>query len=442
MKYRCNNCGYETFFKFGLCPECRHGIGEPVVEEEKKQIYKSKKEKEILKNRKYIKKKKLVSIKEVEKNDNNRRIKTGFKELDKVFGNGIMENSINLIYGTPGIGKSTLILQIINNISKKGLKCVYISGEENPAQIKERYSRLGLNGEFYIEDETNLLQIEENYKEVDFLIIDSIQTVYLPEAGERGGISQIKACTNFLMDLAKKKNKTILLIGQITKDNEMAGPRILEHLVDAVFKMDFYDEQGIYRYIKSNKNRFGNIGEISIYEMTEKGMKEIENPSLLFINNKEEKIGAAYSLMLDGNKPIFIEIQTLVIPAMNDKNYLQSIGINPKRLMQINATLLKYLNIETYLNHIFTSIRGGIKLKDKDTHIDLAIAASIISSMSSLKVKPNYLFIGEIGLTGEIIPAKNEKKLVEIGKKFGFDKIISYTTGYKKINNIYSIFTD
>ena len=440
--YVCNNCGYESNLKFILCPKCKQGFGQLKENENNKKIFSSKKEKEIYKNKKKIKKeRKIFSIKELKEENQEERINTGFKELNKVFGNGIMKNSLNLIYGQPGIGKSTLLLEVINNISKQGYKSVYISGEETPLQIKKRYDRLELLENFSIDDETNLLQVMEDFKEYDFLIIDSIQTLYLPDAGEKGGISQIKACTNALMEFAKKENKTIILIGQVTKDNDMAGPKILEHMVDAVFEMKFYDNQELYRYIKSNKNRFGNVGEISIFKMDEKGMQEIENPSLLFIDNKIPKKGAAYSLLLDGNKPIFIEIQSLVVPAYNDKNYIQSLGINNKRLNQINAILLKYLNISAFAtSHIYTQIRGGLKIKETETHTDLAVAASIISSAGELNIEPDFLFIGELGLTGEILPAKNEKKLIDLGQKFGFTKIISNSTGYKNIKDLYQIF--
>ena len=439
--YKCNNCEYENLTSFGLCPECKNGFGE-LIEKEKK-VFTSKKEKQIYNNKKHIKTRQIKNIKDLKENNTEERIKTGFKELDKVLGNGIMKNSLNLIYGQPGIGKSTLLLEVINNVSKTNLKCAYISGEETPLQIKKRYDRLGLKENFSIDDETNLLQIQEDFKNYDFLIIDSIQTLYLPEAGEKGGISQIKACANSLVNFAKKSNKTIILIGQITKDFEMAGPKILEHMVDAVFEMKFYDSQEIYRYIKSNKNRFGNIGELSIFKMEENGMNEIENPSLLFIDNKISKKGAAYSILLDGNKPIFIEVQSLVVPSYNDKNYLQSLGINNKRLNQINAILLKYLNISTFAtSNIYSQIRGGLKIKENDTHVDLAVAASIISSVGELSIQPDMLFIGELGLTGEILPAKNEKKLIEIGKKFGFKNIISNSTGYKNINNLYQIFCE
>ena len=417
MIYVCPKCGYKSLSKFILCPECKKGIMEEQIEETKEKFVSSKKEKEIIKNKKNIKKRKLTRIKDVEINKEERYKLNSFKELNKVFGNGIMKNSLNLLYGQPGIGKSTLLLQLIDDLSKNtNIKCAYISGEETKEQIKRRYNRLKLNSEFIVDNETNLLQIIEDYEDFDFLIIDSIQTLYLPEAGEKGGVAQIKACTNFLMDFAKNKNKTIILIGQITKDMNMAGPKVLEHMVDAVFEMKFYDKQEVYRYIKSNKNRFGEVGEITIFKMEENGLKEISNPSLLFINNNSKSVGKSFSLILDGKKPIFLEIQSLVIDSYNDKNYIQSLGINQKRLNQINAILIKNLLLKTFSTHIYTQISGGLKVKETDTHIDLAIAASLISSSEEIVLPNNLLFLGEISLTGEIVNVNNEEKYIEIAK--------------------------
>lgn len=437
--YVCKNCGYETKKWMGKCPRCHEwdSFEEQKLEYQLKQN--SDKKKKINNNINIIKKE-LTSIKKVSIGNEERLFLKDLKETNKIFGGGIMKNSLTLLSGEPGIGKSTLLLQIINDLSNQGLKCCYISAEENKAQIKQRYDRLKLNADFKLDTSENLLEIIASTKDMDFLIIDSIQRIYIEGLGEIGGPAQIKNCTVELMNYAKNFNKTIILVGQITKDNTIAGPKILEHMVDTVLFFENFDEQGIYRYIRTQKNRFGQPGEITIYEMSEKGLNEISNPALLFIDNEIDtnKQNASISIILENNKPIFVEIQALTIKSASEKQFIQSIGIENKRIFQISAILQKHLQIPLSIHNILISVKYGIKIKE--TYIDLAVAASILSSYYNKPVY-NYIFIGELGLTGEIIPAKNEKKLInEIQKLLPNQKIISYSTGFKNIKDLKGLF--
>jgi len=438
--YVCKNCGYETKKWMGKCPKCKEWDTFEEKENIQYQLKQNSNKKKKLNNQIKIKKRELSSIKSIEIGNEERFYLKNLKETNKIFGDGIMKNSLTLLSGEPGIGKSTLLLQIIDDLANQGYKCCYISAEENKSQIKQRYDRLNLTSDFKLDTTENLLEIIENTKNKDFLIIDSIQRIYIEGLGEIGGPSQIRNCTVELMNYAKNFNKTIILIGQITKDNTIAGPKILEHMVDTVLFFENFDEQGLYRYIRTQKNRFGQPGEITIYEMTEKGLVEISNPALLFIdkNIDKNKQNAAISIILENNKPIFVEIQALTIKSASEKQFIQSIGIENKRIFQISAILQKHLQIPLSINNILISVKYGIKIKE--TYIDLAVAGSILSSYYNKPVY-NYIFIGELGLTGEIIPAKNEKKLInEVKKLLPEQKIIANSTGFKNIKDLKELF--
>lgn len=440
-KYICNECGYTGFTPFILCPKCKKGMGEEVFEEtiSSNIISKDKSNKKNVDFSKNYKAKKISKIKDIKNVSNEERIKTGQKTLDKLFGGteknyGIMKNSLTLIAGAPGIGKSTLLAQVIDYIQENvGLKTGYISAEENEQQIKNRFDRLGLKGNCDIDRENDIFQIITDFQDHDFLIIDSINTMFIEGAGVIGGVSQIKECTITLMNWAKKYNKTIILVGQINGDGGIAGPQVLEHMVDTVLFFDNYDNNAIYRILKSIKNRFGETNEISIFEMMEKGLKEILNPSLMFIDKDTSKIGSALSIITEGKIPMFIESQSLLVDTSAEKTITQSIGYDSKRIYQLSAIMQKYLKINTYKKNIFVSITGGLKVKN--TYLDLSIVCSMLSS---LKEKPldKIIFIGELGLTGEIIKAPYEVELIKQAKNYGFEEVVCNTTGYKHINKI------
>jgi DNA repair protein RadA/Sms len=450
FKYSCDNkeCDHFSFVHFSLCPICKNGFGEKEEIKNESMISKtidksSKKNSEFL-NKEYIKNENLTRLSSVENSSKvEKRIQTSYPELDKLFGGiqnnyGIMPDSLTIISGEPGIGKSTLLLKIQDHIETLGYKTAYISAEENVTQINERAKRLNVKNDLCVVNENNLLQIITDFEDFDVLFIDSIQTMFMEGGGELGGVSQLKTAAMVLMKYAKQQKKTIILVGQVTKEDTMAGPRMLEHMVDTVLFFSEYDDQGIYRYVRSGKNRFGKNGEISIFKMESNGLTEIQNPSLLFINKDTKKIGAANSIILDGHKPIFIETQALLVSVNSEKTITQSIGYDLKRIFQISAILQKYLKKNVYQKNTFIATTGGIKINS--THTDLSIASAILSSLEDVSIN-DMIFIGEIGLTGEIIKAPNEELLIEQSKKYGFDKIISNSTGYKHIKEIEKFFS-
>lgn len=457
--YCCSNeeCEYEKSMKFGLCPECKTGFG-TAKEEEQTNIQKivmndkkDKKNNDAL-NKTYVKKE-ITKAKDIDKNDLNvvKRIQSGMNAFDELLGGsegnyGIFPESLVLIGGRPGIGKSTILTQVIEYIQENQTKsdgsrykCAYISAEESKTQIVNRADRLKCKKNWEIDCENNIYQIMTDFADADFLIIDSINMMYIEGRGQVGHVSQIKECTITLMNWAKHFNKTIFLIGQVNGEGDIAGPQVLEHMVDTVIFFDNYDKNAIYRMMRSFKNRNGEANEIRIFEMTGLGLKEISNPSLIFINEDEEKIGASLSIITEGKIPIFVETQSLLATTSADKTLTQSIGYDTKRIYQLTAIMQKHLKENTFKKNIFVSLTGGIKVKQ--TYLDLAVVAAMISSLKEVSF-PNYVFIGELGLTGEIIKAPYESELIKQSKKYGFEKVISNTTGYKHISEVFEKLLD
>jgi DNA repair protein RadA/Sms len=439
--YKCSekDCKYTSKKFFGICVKCKKGTGEESDEIDSN-------DKHIILNGKKVKKdsfltnqKKIISIKEVESSAED-RFSTGFKQLDIVLGGGFQKNSLTLLYGDPGIGKSTLLLQLLNNISKKKLKSIYISGEENDSQLKSRFNRLKLDADFDVSIETNVMNIKENCKDYDFLVIDSINTMYIPESGKIGGVSQIKEVTIELMDFANEHNKTILFIGQVIKDGTLAGPQALNHLVDVVLSFDFLDDDEIYRIITSSKNRFNSIDETAIFKMEEEGLKEISDLSNIFIDEKEDSIGIAKSVIFKGSRPIFIEIESLVVENKSENSLYNPVGIDFKKFLQILAIMQKYLHSFFFQFNIFSNVACGIKLGQNSSHIDLAIIASILSSKQDKDIS-NYIFLGEVSLSGNIRPFAKEKQVIKHFEQMSLPhEIICHTNGYTHIRDFDKIF--
>lgn len=437
--FKCNNCEYESSNFFGICPKCYKGVGEEL--NISNEIILDKKGNNISSNVKNnYEKTKRKNIKEVVLTEN-QRIDSKFKQLNVLFGSsfinnknttGIARNSLVLLAGEPGVGKSTLLLKIINNLALQGEKCAYISGEESESQIKNRYNRMKLNSDFDIDNNINIHNIITNYDEHDFLIIDSINTAYIEGAGVIGGISQLKEVTTQLMNFAKNKNKTIFLIGQMNKDGEIAGPKVLEHLVDTVLYLENFDENHQYKVLTSFKNRFGLSNEMVMFEMDELGLKEIENTSFLFIDKQERRIGTALTLLYEKNKPIFVEIECLIIDKTTDKGFVQSVSLNNKRLMKVLAIVQNYCKIFLLDKIIFVDVIGGIKIDNPS--IEFAIAAALISAYN--KKIMDGIYIGELGLDGSIRKIMYEDKLIDECKKVGFKKINSSKNGLLSIKEI------
>jgi len=445
----CNSCGFSQKKQLFVCSCGSTNIDE--IEEQSSTTIEKGKIKKKSKTRKTFSN---TSIKEV-KTDSFYRIDTGIKQLNTVFGtsiykdnhkkSGIAQNSLTLISGEPGVGKSTLLLQLINFVAGLGVESAYISAEENESQIKSRYDRLNCSNEFHILHETNYEDIEDFIFDTnsEFIIIDSINTIFSDGLGTIGGVSQIKENTLKIMNLAKKYNKTIILIGQVSKEGELAGPKILEHMVDAYFHMEPFDERNRFKILNSNKNRFGLINENVIFEMTSNGLEEILDPSSIFMDEDEgSEIGTALSLIFKGQRPIFIEAESLVVDTSSEKSLIQaSGGIDNKRYFQYLAILQKSINFSTYGKNFFSNISGGVALKHKDNvQLDLAIIASILSSGFETQTN-DYIFLGEVSLSGKIKKVPNEDIFIEHIKKLGIEKdIISHSTGYKHISDLLQIF--
>ena len=424
--YFCQNCGAQHAKMLGKCTTCNKWgtvVEEIIQKEEIKRNWKSP-------NKNKISKAIKIDAISGEKED---RIKTYNKELDNVLGGGLVKGSVVLLGGEPGIGKSTLILQIALQIKQKVL---YVSGEESQNQIKMRAERLQKHkkiiSDCFILTETktqNIFKIiEENKPEI--VVIDSIQTLHTDyiEASP-GSISQIRETTAELIKFAKETETPILLIGHINKEGSIAGPKILEHMVDVVLQFEG-DRNHTYRILRANKNRFGSTAELGIYEMLATGLREIENPSEILISEKEANLsGTAIASTLEGVRPLMIEIQALVSTAVYGTPQRSVTGYNIKRLHMILAVLEKRAGFRLGAKDVFLNIAGGIKVED--TAIDLAVVCAILSSNEDIAIPQNYCFSAEIGLAGEIRAVNRVEQRILEAEKLGFEQI--FISKYCKI---------
>ena len=425
--YICNNCGYQTSKWLGKCPNCNQW--NTIIEEVVKVQNKS--------NTKHNSNSSLKLLSEITISEKD-RVKCNISEFDRLLGGGVIPGSLILISGEPGIGKSTLLLQIAANYSKNN-KVLYISAEESEQQIKIRADRLNIKSDnLYILAENDILTINQFIKDVKpaITIIDSIQTIKNIELNSlTGAVSQIKESTNLLLNTAKQENTTIFLVGHITKEGAIAGPKILEHMVDVVLYMEG-DRNLDFRIVKSNKNRFGSTFEIAVFEMSEQGLKQITNPTDYFIDkNKQQHPGSVIANIMEGTRPILIEIQALVAPSTMAYPRRVAEGIDYNKVILISAILEKILGIQLANQEIYLKITGGIKVQEPST--DLGIAAAILSSYKNIPINNNTIIIGEIGLTGEIRPIPYiEQRLNDI-KKSGFQKIFLPAACKKNITKRY-----
>lgn len=351
------------------------------------------------------------------------RIITRDKELNRVLGGGIVPGGMVLIGGEPGIGKSTLMLQVALQLS--GLKVLYVSGEESQQQIKMRAERLSMDSEnFYILTETSIEQLFQRISELspDLLIIDSIQTLQTVQSDSvAGSISQIRDCATQLIRYAKESHVPIFLIGHITKDGALAGPKVLEHMVDTVLQFEG-DRHLAYRILRTSKNRFGPTSELGIYEMQEQGLRGVDNPSEILISQREEELsGVSIAASLEGNRPLLIEIQALVSTAAYGTAQRTSTGFDNRRLNMLLAVLEKRGGFPLGTQDVFLNIAGGLRVEDPA--IDLAVAVSIISSFNEQPVPGKICFSGEVGLGGEIRAVNRAQHRIGEAEKLGFTKI-------------------
>ena len=381
---------------------------------------------------------KIQEIKNIS-SEKTKRIELYDSELSRVLGGGLVPGSLVLISGEPGIGKSTLILQISISINKKVL---YVSGEESQQQIKIRADRISENQtECYVLTETNLELILKSIENIlpEIIIIDSIQTIQTDNIeNSQGSTPQIKECTSTLIKVAKQTGIPIIIIGHITKDGNIAGPKVLEHMVDVVLNFEG-DKKHQYRILRSKKNRFGSTSEIGIYEMFNKGLEIVKNPSELFTSNRAETLsGNSIGITIDGNRSIMIEIQALVSSAVYGTPQRISNGFNSKRLNMLLAVLEKKLGFKIGIKDIFINITGGIKIEDPA--LDLAVVSSILSSNTNLSIDSKICFCAEVGLSGELRSVTNINLRISEAERLGYEKIIiSKNSKVNTKNNIINI---
>jgi len=418
--YYCQNCGTQYPQWHGQCKNC--GEWNTLVEEVI--------EKTTSKNYSGEKKQHIINIIEVNAQEEP-RIATPSDELNRVLGGGIVLGSVTLIGGEPGIGKSTLLLQLALKMRKRVL---YVSGEESASQIKMRADRLTdlQNPECFLFTETSVDKILHEAKKLQpqFMILDSIQTLHsgLIESSP-GTVSQIRECSSEIIKFAKETNTPVFLVGHITKDGQIAGPKVLEHMVDVVLNFDG-DRNHLFRLLRANKNRFGSTSEIGIYEMISQGLKEIKNPSEILITKKiEELSGNSVAVTLEGNRPMLLEIQALVSTAVYGTPQRSCTGFDAKRLNMLLAVLEKRAGFQLGSKDVFLNITGGIKTDDPA--LDLAVVASILSSNEDIAISEKYCFAGEIGLSGEIRPVPQIEHRITEAEKLGYDKI--YVSNLNKI---------
>ncbi|MDC1067616.1 DNA repair protein RadA [Candidatus Kapabacteria bacterium] len=409
--FKCTNCGYMSAKWVGKCSNCNEW--ETL--------------KEFTQDTKTLKlqstKANVTKLKDIEDGDF-KRSTTGISEFDRTLGGGIVPGSLVLIGGDPGIGKSTLMLQMCSHLIS--LKPIYVTGEESAAQIKNRAERIsGVSGELQISAENSLDSIELLLKsdQCGFMIIDSIQSIHLEGiSSPAGSMLQVRECTYRLMELAKKLNKSVFIIGHITKDGAIAGPKSLEHLVDTVLQFEG-DNSLHYRIIRTIKNRFGAVNEIGIFEMSSKGLIEVKDPSGIFISgNKSEEPGIATSAIMEGTRPISVEIQSLVAETGFSMPQRISTGYDQKRLQILLSILDKRIGIKFFKSDVFLNVAGGIHINDPA--VDLAVIAALVSSERNSTINPKTIIFGELSLTGEVRPVSFIEARLKEAEKTGFTKAI------------------
>lgn len=417
--YFCQSCGYESAKWLGKCPSCNawNTFVEEVIEKSTSKVPSWQTSSESKRVSKPNKVDQIQSITE-------ERILTGDIELDRVLGGGLVPGSVTLIGGEPGIGKSTLMLQLALNIP--GKKILYISGEESEQQIKMRAERITdqPTADCYILTETSTQNIFKQIEalEPDIIIVDSIQTLHSAHIESTpGSVSQVRECTAELLRFAKETDTPVFLIGHITKDGTIAGPKILEHMVDTVLQFEG-DRHHVYRILRSIKNRFGAAAELGIYAMHSTGLRQVSNPSEILLSQRDEELsGIAISATLEGARPMLIETQALVSTAAYGTPQRSSNGFDTRRMNMLLAVLEKRCGFRLSTRDVFLNIAGGIKVEDPA--IDLAIMVAIISSHEEISISSKICFAAEVGLSGEIRAVNKIEQRISEAEKLGFERI-------------------
>ncbi|MFA6843439.1 MAG: DNA repair protein RadA [Bacilli bacterium] len=437
MRFVCQSCGYATAKWLGKCPECGHWdsfVEEVIVEERSKSFLpmgESSKPKTIS----------SIAIEKVE------RMATGITEFDRVLGGGIVPGSLILLAGDPGIGKSTIALDAGIKFSDKGVKVLYVSGEESEAQTAMRAERLGKAGEnLLIMTSTDLAQIlvQAQSAKPKILVIDSIQTMFNSELDtSAGSVGQVRECTSKLLRFAKGTGIAVIIIGHVTKEGNIAGPRLLEHMVDVVLQFEG-DRSYAFRVLRANKNRFGSTSESGIFSMEETGLTEITNPSGLFLERKESPVaGSVVSAVLEGNRPLLVEVQALVSRTPYGMPRRTAVGIDYNRVNMLLAILEKRLGIDFGTQDAYANVVGGVKITEPAA--DLAVVSALVSSFRNVPITTGVLVLGEVGLTGEIRRVSFVERRIKEAAKLGFHKFVvpkgKLNFGKEKITGIMQVNT-
>ena len=410
--YFCSKCGYHSPKWIGRCPGCNswNTLIEEVVEGNRKSSPVSGREARELTE--------LIT-------EDVPRFASGNSELDRVLGGGIVPGAITLLGGDPGIGKSTLLLQTADSLGRQGRRVLYLSGEESPRQLKMRADRLGANGaNIYVLNDSNLSMLSGYLEEVrpDVVIVDSIQTVHVPEIGSiPGSIAQLRECAGRILELAKTSDLPFFLVGHVTKDGALAGPKVLEHMVDTVIYFEG-DNDNYYRILRTIKNRFGPANEIGILEMSGTGLVEVDNPSRIFLEHRGSLPGLTVVASFEGTRTILVEVEALVVTASIGYPRRMASGIESNRLALLAAVLEKRGGLALGNKDIYIKVAGGASLKDPAT--DLGIAMAIASSYYERPMMPGGIIIGELGLSGEIRSAPYLNLRLKEAEKLGFSKAL------------------
>jgi DNA repair protein RadA/Sms len=428
--FSCQTCGNQSAKWLGRCPDC--SSWNSFIEED----YAAPSGK--LKERVSLYKDEPILLKNVEVKEAS-RFKTDILELDRVLGGGIVAGSVVLIGGDPGVGKSTISLQISNQLTRKGITVLYVSGEESVAQTKLRAKRLegqGKEGNLYIVNQTDLSLIIEYIKKIKpaVVIIDSIQVIFEPTiSSSPGSVSQVRECAGILTQLAKTTGTSIFIIGHVTKEGTIAGPRVLEHIVDTVLYFEG-DRFAIYRILRAVKNRFGSTNEIGVFQMSPSGLKEVENPSEIFLSERPKDVsGSVVTSILEGSRPLLVEIQALVSKSGFGFASRRCQGFDFNRLVLLVAVLEKRMGLLLEAEDIFVNVAGGIKIEDPAA--DLAVAAAIASAFREQLVLADTVVLGEVGLAGEIRSIAQAILRINEAEKLGFKRAILPLTNYKNLED-------
>jgi len=427
--FSCQNCGYQSPKWLGRCPDCNSWNS--FVEED----YTAPSNK--IKERVSLYKDGPVLLKDVEVKEAS-RLKTEILELDRVLGGGIVAGSVVLIGGDPGIGKSTISLQVSNQLTKQGITVLYVSGEESVTQTKLRAQRLGTQGKegkLYIVNQTDLSLIIEYVRKLkpQVVIIDSIQVIFEPTiTSSPGSVSQVRECSGMLAQLAKSSNTSIFIIGHVTKEGTIAGPRVLEHIVDTVLYFEG-DRFSLYRILRAVKNRFGSTNEIGVFQMTTAGLQEVKNPSEIFLSERpKDASGSVVTSILEGSRPLLVEIQALVSKSSFGYARRRAQGFDFNRMVLLVAVLEKRIGLLLEAEDIFVNVAGGIKIEDPAA--DLAVAAAITSAFRDEPVLSDTIVLGEVGLAGETRSVAQINLRINEAEKLGIKRCILPQINYKNLD--------